>query len=392
MPRRRRAVLWLSLAASAAVVANAHANAVWALPDYMWRLIDGVPFIPALGVLKGAVAALVVRARAWRMLAMMAVASIWSAAWLVAVASVVADRLAVRMLQGSRVEAGEAYVRVLGCGLLGACTIAAVLLEWPFCHAGTPRPRRAWRRSLAGCAVAQLVGLAVVGPWLATSTAVRGSVSLYRWFHADRLALRDAGPVATVYFVDADGRICCIQLDGTGLTALSPTGTVGRSEPYPLFLDAGPDGVRTDLCLRRGTDGWTLAHGVSSQAGAEYPAPAGESAQDPTDLQPPHARAWTVGRPGPKAFVLRGALGQVDRRISLYVPGLLLSPRSVTLLPGELVVLEYRPVIANGRPPEVVLLDVRRGRLARLAAGRCPVVVLNRYRSPGATELRLPPR
>ncbi len=379
MARRQQLLLALGPAVLLAAAAPALANAATYL---MVGAVSGLCINPLLGLLEGGVVMLVSRTRAWRLMPLMVVANLVSWPCGALVAGVVSHGLAPLMLRDSAVEQGDAYVATLGPLLLAAFLGASVFVEWPFCRSGLPPERRQWKRSLGVCALAQVASYAVLTPFLFAATGLGETTSLYRDFGADRTCLRDAGVDATIYYTNPEGALCSVQLDGTGAVGLLPA-----SSPAGAEMRRSPDGCGWDLwCRGRGGEWLAIPH-ASRQRDAGYAVEEPEFA--PVDLRPADGRLWSLEIWKTAGLTLRGLDGQGDRDVSIAVPGLVLWPRFVTLLPGELAVLEFGGPPFAGTPGEIVLLDIGRHRLARIAEGSAPVVVLNEYGPKG--EARVDP-
>jgi len=379
MARRQQLLLALGPAVLLAAAAPALANAATYL---MVGAVSGLCINPLLGLLEGGVVMLVSRTRAWRLMPLMVVANLVSWPCGALVAGVVSHGLAPLMLRDSAVEQGDAYVAALGPLLLAAFLGASVFVEWPFCRSGLPPERRQWKRSLGVCALAQVASYAVLTPFLFATMGLGETTSLYRNFRADRTCLRDAGVDATIYYTNPEGALCSVQLDGTGAVGLLPA-----SSPAGAEMRRSPDGWGWDLwCGSRKSEWMAISHAsLQRAAGYEVEHPG----YDPVDLRPAGDREWSLGMWMSDGFTLRGPEGADDREVSIGVPGLRLHPQYVTLLPGELAVLEFGGPPFAGTPGEIVLLDIGRHRLARIAEGSAPVVVLNEYGPKG--EARVDP-
>jgi hypothetical protein len=277
----------------------------------------------------------------------------------------------------------------------------SVLVAWAFCFAVLRGRKGRFAKSLVATVVAMGLAYAALTPvWLASS-----SVSVLTELKLAPAAVSEAPPIATVYYVGGDGReLRSVRIDGTGdrrvtWSAMIPHGRVGFRRGAPSRM--GDIGVETFWARPHDRSAWGGWRGQQSPVvealSLEYPVPvyavAGRAVISLHDLPddvlalpalpcsvsrcraigywkqrycPWEAEAGGLAGPGVRA---RGLAGQGEMRLSLDLPFVRWYAASPVLLPGGLLVCQFGP--------QIVLIDLDRRRMARLAVGSQPLVVLD---------------
>jgi hypothetical protein len=284
----------------------------------------------------------------------------------------------------------------------GAVGVAvSVLVAWAFCFGILRGRARRFAKSLVATVIAMGLAYTALTPvWLASS-----SVSVLTELELDPSAASEVPPIATVYYVGGDGHeLRSVRIDGAGgrrvtWSAMIPHGRIGFLRQRPFVI--GDISVETFWARPDDRSAWGGWRGQQSPViealPLEYPVPVHAAAApyvfDLHDLPggafpllaysssvtsrkapsywkqrycPWEAEAGGLAGPGVRA---RGLAGQGEMRLSLDLPFVRWHAASPVLLPGGLLVCQFGP--------QIVLIDLERRRMARLAVGSQPLVVLD---------------
>lgn len=251
--------------------------------------------------------------------------------------------------------------------------VVSVIVEWPFCCVAARLAKATARRALLAVLVANAVSCPLLILLFSDSTNTIGD-------DVEVVALQEVVPEAldaTVYFIGDDGAAYTIDLDGSNLTELRDVAATHRhdvlgwrpppdDEPgsWQLVLD-GPDreevlleqpqgrceAFRSDYSGEVTGDGWSL--GTSGVA----------------DLRSPDSRDWMCRPRGNWGIEFGQESTGEESRITFDTPFVSWWGRCITILPSDVAVFEL------GR--QVCVLSMRSGRIAFLARGQGPVVLLH---------------
>lgn len=292
--------------------------------------------------------------------------------------------------------------------VVAACFLVSVLVEWPLFHAGLRRlgGERPWTpgASLAATLAAQAASYLLLVPFYLIT-----ALQTPRAWQLTRPADFASHPAAAVLFLSPDGsEVRHVRLDGSGETALLPS---GGPPPWAfLRLVGSSDGKELSLRIADSVEqrnGYvvlvprTLA-GFGATLPATRPYWSGGSddgpdlpgvIRDAVDLQPDARVPWEPRRgrdrtpaswdvrasplPSRGLSARRPGTGE-DARIAVDVPGASWGAYDATVLPGGQVVFEL-----GG---QVLLADLNTKKLATLARGRSPVVLLDGMLPPTPTS------
>lgn len=260
---------------------------------------------------------------------------------------------------------------------LGICILLSAAFEWPFCYfALRGRPRRL-RDSVAGALAVQLASYAVLVPlyFMVSPVSVLTRLSVAP---ASQIAV---GTTAAVYYIGRDdGDVHRVGLDGANERKIAQAGIHDRHAN--LYLAPAPEEAALDLGIRWGP----AAAEARIVAAAALPADARvgiepmdqDSAGDgwyefqrAVDLQPTSAPHWKVSTGGWAAEGLHATHDSTHQNVhvALETPFLSWFSTNASVLPGDLVVYQLGD--------QIVLLDLTARRIALLARGRSPLVVLH---------------
>ncbi|HEY3415145.1 MAG TPA: hypothetical protein VGM51_19090 [Armatimonadota bacterium] len=261
---------------------------------------------------------------------------------------------------------------------IGISFLATIVLEWPFCRVlarGTAHP---WRKAFRMSLLAQTVSYALLVPLYISASPIT-FLTKARLSPAITFA---SLPVATAYYVGKGDAVWQVNLDGTGLR-YAGIGAVKADED--IWIRPGKDGIG-DLCAMSGGSAYPFIHAARSLS--ERIAPVGTYAKRtsrsvkrgqpltfedwefvyPADLRAPGDTDWYI-----ETDVFAGRGITVNKKgeeynLALETPYLAWTPRFATLLPGDMAVFQLGP--------NIMLLHMPTKRIAILAEGRSPVVVL----------------
>jgi len=289
------------------------------------------------------------------------------------------------------------YLLVVGLPLLLALLAIAfgltIVVEWPFCWriaAGREdRKHAAWRMSLT----AQAASYALIVPLYLLVSPIN------MLFHVRPLARVAKPPAATVYYLGRDGDVWRVRTDGTGrerVMAVGASGEVdrlalvsrGRSGPADLVLvELKPGAPDTSQSILRPA---FAPEGTFARRDREFKGePHTWRSLSVMYFLPEKERKWKAeagfwASGGIHVWTGEGRSVDLDGdgygnewqwddsyrsyTLALETPFMMAYCRNITVLPNDQAVIQVGQTIA--------LLDLPAKRLATLAAGRGPTVVL----------------
>jgi hypothetical protein len=209
--------------------------------------------------------------------------------------------------------------------MIAVTFVLTVVCEWPVCYALLFGRERAFRKSWAASLVAQSASYGFLVAYYLNASAF----SLYTQVEVTPELLASLPDTAAVHFESAkDGEPWRVRLNGQGLERVGENERISRPARVP--------GKSRQVVDRRPPDAsWDVRMGFFSFEGIQ-----------------------AVHRPTGRSF-----------RAALDTPFLAWPPSEANLLPGDLVVCQLGP-------DQIVVLDLNARRLALLAAGHSPIVVL----------------
>ena len=266
---------------------------------------------------------------------------------------------------------------------IAAFFVLTVVVEWPFAWMAVKGTEHRFRKSWVATLLAQTASYALLVPlyWAGSYTSLLDDVELVR--------TPPVGTPAVVYYISADEReIRKQRLDGAPIV-VADVASLKRGE----HLHVEPSGAGSSLDLFAGAT--RVATGIGTLPQSDMQSPYERCPSDAsgftcvTDLRSADDSGWKV-----KALYGRGlrATSATNRlRLELETPFLHLAFRSITALPADRIVFEVvngsflglRPSGVQIRPRlhQICLLDLHSRKLAVIAEGREPLVVLSRDRA-----------
>ncbi len=264
-----------------------------------------------------------------------------------------------------------------------ACFLASILVEWPFVHAAL---RRRWLSTLGFSSVAQCVSF----PVLILAVWSSGSISLATDVGYDPSLLSSVPNEGWVYYISAGReKLMRTSLDGSASEEVMPLDLDDRE----AFLAALPSEVsdRWDLWVCD-MDRWSCSRRLVSPLprGLVSVRPAsrdGRSFLDPrlaalVQGQEKHSRNVTVGLTGAEGMRCRVHGRDSFIALSFHTPLSAPTFKHPLVLHGGMVIVQW-----SG---QILLVDCRERRVARLAYGSGPVAVL--VRSENSQGAPVPPQ
>lgn len=256
--------------------------------------------------------------------------------------------------------------------------IESVVLEWPFVLAAFHGQSRRFSRSLLACFLAHLVSYTLLVPfyWSASINTIGREVQLVSkpYFAVDKKA--------TVLFIGNDQNIYSIRLDGSPpvLFQSFPSGAYRWTPGF--FLRQATTG-RWDLWASRIERGVTTDTNRLLIADAFADSPTMKDHADRLearlDLRPATPEGWDVEDDPYHRRLAAGNYSTGEHfRVQIDLPGFASGVSHITVLPGDQVVFQFGE-------RRIFVCDLNSHRMAPLAEGQCPIVILGDAASPQST-------
>jgi len=265
------------------------------------------------------------------------------------------------------------------------CILLSAAFEWPFCYFALRGRSHRVRDSVAGSLVVQLASYAILVPLYLVVSPVNVLTSL---------SVVSPSTIATstsadVYFIGRDdGDLHRVSLDGTDAARVAQAGLHDRFAQ--LFLARSRSADTYDLGIRWGPEPCEerIVAGDILPANARIGDAAGDR-NTPRDgwlafgravnLQDADQPQWEVNAGAWAAEGLHATQAATHRdvHVALETPFLAWYSRCPSVLPNDLVVYQL--------DDQIVLLDLNTRRIALLARGRSPLVVLRTPAPEGPT-------
>lgn len=257
---------------------------------------------------------------------------------------------------------------------LAACIVASAIFEWPFCYLSLRGHKHRFSNSFGATLVAQGASYAVLVPmYLLVSP-----VSVVTHVDVVHPATIRHEVSADVYYVNPDdGDVYRTDLEGADPHFVAKMG--GRELHARLYLVASSDRDTFDLGVCWGPEPddrrvivanvLPASASIGDAVDVEHCARMGFGRA--VDLQPSSAPLWKVrtGFWSAEGLKATNEVTSQSYQIALETPFLAWSSRNASVLPGSMVIYQL------GK--QVVLLDLAERRMALLARGRGPLVVLH---------------
>lgn len=285
------------------------------------------------------------------------------------------------------------YVPRLLFAAIAVSWLLSVLLEWPFCTFGVGPTDRRWQTGFRASVCAQTASYALLIPFY----LLVSPITLFR----DASITRDLGfaksQSAMVYYINpADGNVWSVRLNGENRMRVLDANVRDKDGRLSIIRD---DRNLCDLTLverqMQEANHTVLIKDVGS--GCSTSDTAGTDRVEGTwfnfgralDLRTEADREWTAHTGFWAAEGITISHGKVNvYNLAFETPFENWIPRNATILPGDQVVFQ----LGIGERAQIVLLDMPTRKLALLAMGHGPAVILQpRAAKPAARPFVRPP-